>query len=350
VGRPDADRDLARDARIAAEAEHRRKIGAAKAHAKREAAVAKAYQRTIDELEAALGVALRLDAPRPPVAVRVASSRESKAACPIILASDWHVEEPVHPAHVNGMNEYSVAIAKRRAARFVEGVLWLLDTHRSGATIDEAVLGLLGDFITGWIHEELKSGNAMSPSEASEVMLDILRWVIGEILKRAKLRRLRVICSRGNHGRITQKTYINAAARTSFEWLMYRVLAKFFDGDRRVTFTIEDGYHTYVPVYDKVLRFHHGDAVTYQGGVGGLTIPLRKSIARWNRARRADIDFMGHYHQLLYGGDFVVNGSLIGWNDYAAWIGASPEPPQQAFVLIRPGRGVASFDPVFCTE
>lgn len=317
---------------------------------KREKQIGAEMRRRIEELETAIGVALDLSTPRAASAVTGRRSHGSKQACPILVASDWHVEERVVPGHVNGLNEYGPAIAKKRAERFVDGALWLIETNRAGARIDECVLALLGDFITGWIHEELQSGNAMAPTEATEYALDLLRGVIDALLKRGGLKRLRVVCTRGNHGRITKKTYINAAARLSYEWLMYRILARFYDGDSRVTFAIEDGYHTLVPVFDKVVRFHHGDAVSYQGGVGGITIPLRKKIARWNQGRRATLDVMGHFHQLLYGGDFVVNGSLIGWNDYATWIGASPEPPQQAFVLIRPERGVSTFAPIFVTE
>ena len=322
----------------------------AKANEGREKRISAVLRKQVDELEAALGAALELKRTLPSVSIPLRKRLGSKQACPIFAASDWHVEERVIPGHVNGLNEYGPEIARKRAARFVEGVLWLLDTHRKGAVIEEAVLALLGDFITGWIHEELQSGNALAPTEATLFAQELLHGVITAILKRGGLKRLRVVCTRGNHGRITKKTYINAAARLSYEWMMYRVLAQRFDGDPRVTFTVEDGYHTLVPVFDKVVRFHHGDAVSYQGGVGGITIPLRKKIAKWNQGRHADLDVMGRFHQLLYGGDFVVNGSLIGWNDYATWIGASPEPPQQAFVLLRPERGVSAFAPIFVTE
>ena len=333
----------------AEEAAASRTVERAREAARREGRIAGALRADLDRLERSLEIALDLSRPLPAVPVRGRPSVGSKQACPIFVASDWHVEERVLASHVNGLNEYGPEVARKRAARWVEGCLWLLDTHRGGTRIDEAVLAIIGDMVTGFIHEEFVAGNAMLPTEAIEHAQELLHDSIVTLLRRAKLKALRVVCSRGNHGRTTKKTWIGSAARMSYEWLMYRSLARRFAGDRRVTFTIEDGYHTYVPVFDKVVRFHHGDAVSYQGGVGGVTIPLNKHIARTNATRWADLDVIGHFHQLTRGRAFVVNGSLIGFNDFAAWIGASIEPPQQAFVLMRPERGACDFAPVFAT-
>jgi len=65
-----------------------------------------------------------------------------------------------------------------------------------------------------------------------------------------------------------------------------------------------------------------------------LTIPLNKKIARWDTGNRAHLTTLGHFHQKVDGGSFLVNGSLIGYNEFAQAIGASYEPPQQVFYLI----------------
>lgn len=348
----DADAFAARHAPLTPEQEAAasRGLDRARAAAAREARISKVLRAEVERLEQALDVALDLRRAHPPrPIVAPTSARAAKVACAVFGASDWHVEKVIRPSHVNGQNEYNPDVARRRARAFVEGCLWLLDTHRRGARIDEAVLALLGDMIEGWIHEEFQSGNAMSPPEATLFAQELLGDVISTFLARARLRRLRVVCSRGNHSRLTKRTYINAAARLSYEWLMFRALAARFAKDPRVEFVIEDGYHTYLDVFGKVLRFHHGDAVTYQGGVGGLTIPMLKKIQKWDQARPAYLDVVGHFHQLMHGGRFIVNGSLCGFDDYANWIAASPEPPQQVFFLMRPGRGLSAFAPVFVT-
>ena len=72
----------------------------------------------------------------------------------------------------------------------------------------------------------------------------------------------------------------------------------------------------------------------YGGGVGGIFIPAYKSIAQWNKAKKADMDVFGHFHQQKDGGNFISNGSLIGWNSYAIRIKADYEKPSQTFFLI----------------
>ena len=99
-----------------------------------------------------------------------------------------------------------------------------------------------------------------------------------------------------------------------------------------------------------MLRFHHGDAIRYEGGVGGLTIPANKAIAQSNKSRTAYLDIFGHYHQMLDGGKFVSNGSLIGYNPYAIRIKASYEEPKQVFFLMERDKGKTAVYPIFVSS
>jgi hypothetical protein len=98
----------------------------------------------------------------------------------------------------------------------------------------------------------------------------------------------------------------------------------------------EESYLQYTELFDGgyTICFQHGHAVQYGGGVGGLTIPLNKAIAQWQKLKRADLYCLGHWHQFFDGGNFIVNGSLIGYNSYAMFIKAGYEPPKQAFFTI----------------
>jgi hypothetical protein len=97
--------------------------------------------------------------------------------------------------------------------------------------------------------------------------------------------------------------------------------------------------HSYVEVFGLTLRFLHGHSIKFGGGIGGITIPIRKAISQWNKVRKADLTVMGHFHQCVDGGDFIVNGSLIGYNAFAQFIKADYEPPRQQFFLITDYRG-----------
>ena len=267
-----------------------------------------------------------------------------------MLASDWHVEEVVDPKTVNGRNRYNPDIARARSVRFFQNATRLIDHGRTGATISDGVLWLGGDLITGYIHEELVETNAMSPTEAIIFCQELIVAGIDHLLAHANLERLVVPCSYGNHGRTTDRRRISSAARNSFEWLMYRSLARHYASEKRVEFLIADGAHLYLPIYGQTLRFTHGDDVRYQGGVGGLTIPLRKACDSWDHFRPAELTCIGHWHELRDHGFCVANGSLIGFNAYALSIKARFEPPRQAFFLLDAERGKTLVAPIWVDD
>ena len=138
------------------------------------------------------------------------------------------------------------------------------------------------------------------------------------------------MCHSGNHARTTKKQRIATEAGNSLEHYMYYVMRDRYKENSRVKFQIATGYHSYVTFFDKyVVRFHHGHQINYQGGVGGITIPVNKAIAQWNKARLANLDVFGHFHTKFDGGNFFCNGSLIGYSAYAVSIKASFEKPSQ---------------------
>lgn len=173
---------------------------------------------------------------------------------------------------------------------------------------------------------------------------ELLQSGIQFLLNNSELK-LTVVCVCGNHGRITAQTHISTEQGNSLEYMMYHSLKSRFI-DPRVTFVIGDGYHTYLPIYDKVIRFHHGHAIRYGGGVGGITIPVNKAIAQWNKAHWAHRDVFGHYHTLMSMSNFCANGSLIGYNAFALSIKADFERPQQAFFLVDKARGFTVHVPI----
>ena len=127
--------------------------------------------------------------------------------------------------------------------------------------------------------------------------------------------------------------------------MLYHLLAKQM-GDR-ATFHIADGYHLLLDLYRKTLRFHHGDAIKYQGGIGGLTIPVEKAIGMWNRGIPADLDVFGHWHQSQQNPKWISNASLIGHNAYAIAIKAPFEPPSQTAFLFDKRHGRTGTFPIF---
>lgn len=305
----------------------------------------KALRAHYEEAEKRLGVALELrkyDRSLKPIVPRQTKASESTA---IAIASDWHVEENVDPSTVNGLNDFNLEIADRRIRCFFQNIVRLAEIQRVGTDIDTLVLALIGDFMSGYIHEELIESNEMSPTQT--VLWLIPRFVAGFDLLKKHFKTIKAPCNIGNHGRTTLKRRVATHYKNSYEWLMYHVLAMNITG---VEFSVPNGYHNLFDVYGYRIRSHHGDAIRYQGGVGGITIPANKAISQWNRGGAAYLDLFGHWHQRLDGGHFLSNASLIGHNPFAIEIKAAPEPPTQTFCLIEKKHGKTITTPIWLDE
>lgn len=296
------------------------------------------------QLEAELEAVLQMQRKFKTHTIRPSKVRAGEAtAC--IIASDWHIEETIKSGQVSGLNEYNLNIARNRAKIFFQNSLVLLNICKRDISIKNIVLALLGDFISGSIHDELMEGNSLLPADAIWEAQNLLASGIRFLLDNTDCH-LTIPCCSGNHGRLTAKQRHSTEQGNSLERYMYLNLALHFKDEKRVTFIIPEGYHIYLDVYGMTVRFHHGHNIRYAGGVGGLSIPLNKAIAQWNKARKADLDVLGHWHQFRDFGNVIVNGSLIGFSAYALAIKADFEKPRQAFFLLDKKRGKTIVAPV----
>jgi len=193
---------------------------------------------------------------------------EKSEAVAVVLASDFHIEEPVKRQSVNGLNEYNLIIAEQRVRELFVNIATLLKKEQQSVKIDTLILWLGGDFISNNIHDVLLETNQLSPIEA---ILQAQTWLeqgIKYLLENTDVKII-VPTSAGNHSRITAKVHINTEYGNSLETYMYHMIAK-HTTDPRVQFVNNEAYFTYLQVYDMTLCFHHGHALRYQGVVGGL--------------------------------------------------------------------------------
>jgi hypothetical protein len=298
----------------------------------------------VAQLHDRLDLALGIQAPTTYEPIKTPKKKKGKrTAAAVICCSDWHIEETVTPEQIGGFdNTYNPDVSAERAERLFVGAVDLIKHHTAGMfQIPDVVLWFGGDMISGYLREEDLESNAMSPTEA------ILLWQkyairgIHHLLKKLpKVRKIHVVCSYGNHGRTTLKSRHATGAENSYEWMAYHTLDQVFEDNPRVKFTIPKGAQCYTDVYGTVVRWHHGDHISYRQGILGLGVPASKKIAGWDQSRRADVTVIGHFHQLGFYPSLVTNGSLIGPNAYSMSLGCKPEKPQQAFFLIDSKMGV----------
>lgn len=276
------------------------------------------------------------------------AGRQSSATAVAVL-SDWHVEETITLEATSGANQFSIEIAEKRIAELAERLSTLIEHERRLVKIDRIVLALLGDFISGHIHEELMETTlGVAPMQAMRWAAARLRGIIDMAADMA--REVVVVTQPGNHGRSTVKVRMATEHRHSFEHNQYHMMR----GDERrpnVHWQIAEGYLGYLDLDGFTIRYHHGHSIgRYQGGIGGITIPANKAIAAWNRSRHADLDLFGHWHQFGWlRGRYVSNGSLIGMSPFALRIRAEAEAPCQSLVIVDHGRNECTKAlPVWC--
>lgn len=303
--------------------------------------------KTIDQLEMRYDALIQIKEPIEIKNIEYSKSNNTSEAIPIIQLSDWHFEERIDPQTINYLNEYNLEIATQRWNKCIQNSLKLVYKERQSTDIKQLIVWLGGDFITGYIHEELEESNYLSPTQATRFAKEKIITALNFYLQYGKFEKITVVCNYGNHGRTNKKPRIGTSFKNSYEWMMYKDLEDMFQG--KLDFIVPNGLFAYVNVDNYCLRFWHGDTIKYGGGIGGLTVPLIKAISRYDGQMKADYNFMGHFHQLFQATkNCIVNGSGIGFNAYAQAIGASPEEPMQGFSILDKKRGLTIKTPIFC--
>ena len=267
----------------------------------------------------------------------------------VYLLTDWHCEEEVEAATVNFLNEANLDIMDDRISKLGPKGLKIIRAKRQLTKVNNLVLFFGGDLLSGGIHEELRLNSLLSPIEAIVWLQERIYALIDFFREHGDFNHITVVCTRGNHGRMTKQKYYSIDYKHSLEQLLYNQMVMHYKDEDDLTVLTTKGYDIQLPIYNKKYRFHHGDFKRYGGGIGGLFIPVYKGIASLNDSGgMAACDFMGHFHRHVADrSKFVVNGSLIGYNMYARKNSLSYRPPLQVLCFIEKTRGLTTPDPIF---
>ena len=284
----------------------------------------------------------------------VPNTKFKDEAIAISALSDVHIEEPVVKSVVSGLNEYNLEIATKRLELYFKRLLFMVNqSRRAGYQINTLVLAFLGDFITGYIHEELEEANNLTPPQASLLVEELLIKGLKLLSEDGKFIKIIVPCTPGNHGRTTKKKRFTTGYKNSYEWLMYNNIQKILKESGKyenIELIIPESEFIYMNLFGYINKFSHGDHFKYQGGIGGIEIPLKKWLLRENTVIKTDMSWIGHWHQYIVLNKVRVNGALIGYNSYARAFGFEPEPPKMQFQLLDKKRGFTLNNPIILTD
>lgn len=281
--------------------------------------------------------------------VRKSGSKRKHHGIAILHWTDWHVAEVVEKSRTDGLNEFNPRICRKRVEKLVDGSCSLIDHDRQHIKIEEIVLILGGDFITGYLHPELEQTNAMGPTEETYFAIELLGQAIESLVERLKPKLIRVVCHRGNHGRTTKRMQFKNDYETSYESMIYWLLRDRFDGPEFQWDIPKSSVEYTALLPDTLIRSAHGHQIKFQGGIGGLLVPANRWVVKQNQTRSAIMTFIGHFHNRNLMSGLTVSGSLKGFDEYAMDKGFKFEEPCQSYQLfdVRRKKMTGAW-PIFC--
>lgn len=257
--------------------------------------------------------------------------------------SDWHVGKRIDKKTTNGLNEYNPDIAKARSEAVTKNLLKLIKKERQDIKIPNLVINLGGDAINNFLHEGDSQQNYMSPLEEVRYAKLLIGNALRTIAENGDFKKIVLLCQRGNHPRLTKRMQSNVDYKMNLEAMMYWILRDEFK-DKLFEWHIPESDIGYYSIgegrEEKVIRYFHGHQISYQGGIGGLTIPMTKKIMYWDKTFKADYDMVSHWHQFqIINNRVSVNSSLCGYDEFAQSCGFGYEPVTQTLQLLDKKRG-----------
>lgn len=268
-----------------------------------------------------------------PIADITVQSKDKREVVPVIVASDWHIEETVSAAITNGLNEYNLKIAEDSIRQFFSKACIKIQHAKAIHSVNTIVLAVLGDIINGVLRAEDLESNQTTSVDAIAIARSLIYNGIKTMAENTGCK-IRVICCVGNHGRLTEKIHYSNQVHNSLEYLLYKTLERDFRDHEQVSFIVSEAPYIIQPIFGVKVRFHHGHAARFNGGIGGLAVPVIRKTQQMNTIEHADLDVIGHFHSAQMFSNVIVNGSLVGSNGFSMSLGLPHDIPKQTYFEI----------------
>lgn len=269
------------------------------------------------------------------------------------VLSDLHAGEVVNSDEIDGYNKYDMAIAEMRTEAFFRRTIKVSRNYLAGVQYDGIYLALLGDLVSGDIHDELVDTNECTTYEAA---YEIVPWLVKGIEMFAEeFGRVHVVSAPGNHGRNSKKPRHKGRSANNADSHISRLVARDMRSADNITFDVPVASDAGWQIYNYVFTGEHGDNLQFPGTseIGALG-PVKRGTMRMSRQAQElgkpfDYSILGHFHQYVpaYTQGFVMNGSIKGYDEYAKDRKFAPEIAQQALMVVTPEHGITVTAPIF---
>jgi len=270
----------------------------------------------------------------------------------ILPLSDFHLGEIVIPEEINDLNCYNLEILEHRLGKLVEDVQKITMRALSGYRLQTLHVPLLGDIVSGAIHEELVETNEFV---AVDMCLHAQRVIVETLLKLHEIfPKINVYSVSGNHGRLTEKMRFKRGWN-NWDYLVGKqveIQIKHSDCADNFTFDVPKTTIMSKKIGEHNFMFEHGHGIRMYNGIPyyGINRYATDNQVSLLDSHRSTIDhfIIGHFHQSakipISGASFFMNGSLIGTNEYARnKLHKSANPSVWFFGIVPRQKGRISF-------
>ena len=262
----------------------------------------------------------------------------------ILNLGDIHAGEVVSAEEMNDLNEYNFDIATRRLKAVADSVIDIAKNKLSGYTFRKLHILGLGDFISGTIHDELVENAEGNVVEWTMNLAYVVAQMIRELA--VEFEEIEFVGIIGNHGRLHKKPRFKARY-VNWDYVCYQMLSALLAKQKNVKCTIPKSFWHIHTVNNHNFLLIHGDNINSSLGIPWYGIQrmvanLKELLA--SKDQHFDYIMLGHFHN--YGlldrvkGELVINGSLIGGNEYSVGKMFTSSEACQHFCGVHPKRGM----------
>lgn len=255
---------------------------------------------------------------------------------------DWHMGAIQSEDEIEGFNEFSPDILRDRILKkLVPALLRWTELHRSTYTVDECVIIVTMDLISGDIHDELRVTNAWPiPRQAVEAG-NLFAQEVSLLSPHFEKVRVELITV-DNHGRLTRRPQHKEGGYNTINYPLAVIAKELLRVHSNVTFNIYPKEQQIVEVKGRRYLLVHGHQVRGWAGFPyyGLQRKAgREALKRMRRgARHFDRIILGHWHAPLQHPWYWIGGSASGTDAYDHSNGREAAPIQCAW-FVHPKHG-----------
>ena len=278
--------------------------------------------------------------------------------------SDTHIGEHVFKEQMRGLNEYNFEIFNKRMYGWANQILKHTSYRRQIAPVEELVIPMLGDMISGDIHEELARSNMANCMEqmirGASIIAQALMYLAPHYTK------IRVPCVVGNHGRMTRKPPIKDKYM-DWDYMLYQWMASFCRNQENIEFHIPRSFITTFKIHDKVVLITHGDCISGAGSSGAIlnSITKLRSVFQFRKTLQREIEgaldgdleqefdsvMIGHFHRIdeldIGTGELHICGTMKGPDEFALQRLQAATKPKQLVTYWHPRYGYIGKDIIY---